>query len=141
MNGTGNGSTGAVAPLGEDREDVLVVDDEPAVRRFAARVLREAGYSVHEASDGAEALELIRLASAQLGVVVSDIVMPRINGVQLLESISALRPELPVILMSGYGTEQLAERGIATPCGVLSKPFPADRLIAEVRRCIRSQLT
>ncbi len=141
MNGAGEGSTGAGARLGEDREDVLVVDDEPAVRRFAARVLREEGYSVHEAADGAEALELIRLASAQLGVVVSDIVMPRLNGVQLLESISALRPDLPVILMSGYGTEQLAERGIASPCGVLSKPFPADRLLAEVRRCIRSQLT
>ncbi len=139
MKRTGEGSAGA-RPV-EDREDVLVVDDEPAVRRFAARVLREEGYAVRECADGAEALELIRLGANQLGLVLSDIVMPRLNGVQLLQSISTLRPELPVILMSGYGTEQLAERGIASPCGVLSKPFGAELLLSEVRRCIRSQLT
>jgi two-component system, cell cycle sensor histidine kinase and response regulator CckA len=119
---------------------VLVVDDEPGVRRFAARVLREQGYGVHEAADGLEALELVRIV-APIDAVVSDIVMPRLNGVQLLQSLSTLRPDLPVILMSGYGTVQLAERGIASPCGVLSKPFPPELLVAEVRRCIGSLLT
>lgn len=141
MNGKEKGSTEAEVRPVEDRDDVLVVDDEPSVRRFTARVLREYGYAVREAADGAEALELIRQGEDQIGLVVSDIVMPRLNGVQLLEWISALRPGLPVILMSGYGTEQLTERGIALPCGVLSKPFPAELLLAEVRRCIRSQLT
>jgi DNA-binding NtrC family response regulator len=122
-------------------EYVLVVDDEAVIRRFAARVLREEGFGVHEATDGAEALELIRGGIANLDVVLSDIVMPRVNGVQLLQSLSTLRPALPVILMSGFGTAQLAERGIAVPCGVLSKPFSSDVLVAEVRRCIRSQLT
>jgi DNA-binding NtrC family response regulator len=62
--------------------------------------------------------------------------MPKLNGVQLLQSLSLLRPELPVILMSGYGITQLAEQGITSPCGVLSKPFPPQVLVAEVRRCI-----
>lgn len=122
-------------------EYVLVVDDEPVIRRFAVRVLREEGFGVHEAADGAEALELIRAGLGNLDIVLSDIVMPRVNGVQLLQSLSTLRPELPIILMSGYGTAQLAERGIASPCGVLSKPFTTEMLVAEVRRCIRSQLT
>lgn len=119
-------------------EYVLVVDDEPMIRRFATRVLREEGFGVHEAADGAEALELIRHGVADVDIVLSDIVMPRVNGVQLLQSLSTLRPDLPVILMSGYGTAQLAERGIASPCGVLAKPFSREALVAEVRRCIRS---
>jgi DNA-binding NtrC family response regulator len=90
--------------------------------------------------DGAEALELIRDGKADFDVVLSDIVMPRVNGVQLLQSLSALRPDLPVILMSGYGSAQLAERGIASPCGVLGKPFSPEALVAEVRRCLRSLL-
>jgi len=122
-------------------ESVLVVDDDDGVRRFAARVLREGGYEVREAADGAEALELIRSEASRPTVVVSDIVMPRLNGVQLLQLLSTLRPKLPVILMSGYGAIQLAERDIVSPCGVLGKPFHPDALLAEVRRCIRGQLT
>ena len=121
-------------------EYALVVDDEPVIRQFAARVLAEDGFGVHEASDGAEALELIRAGLADLDVVLSDIVMPRMNGVQLLQSLSTLRPDLPVLLMSGYGTAQLAELGIASPCGVLGKPFSPEVLVAEVRRCMRALL-
>jgi CheY-like chemotaxis protein len=120
---------------------VLVVDDEPAVRRFAVRALGEAGFRVHEAVDGVEALDVIRGGTADLDNVLTDIVMPRLNGVQLLQSLALLRPDLPVILMSGYGTAQLAERGIASPCGVLIKPFSPDILVAEVRRCLPSLLS
>ena len=118
-------------------ESVLVVDDEPAVRRFASRVLREAGYAVEEAADGMDALKLIRSGVVSLGAVVSDIVMPRMNGVELLQSLSLERPRLPVILMSGYGADQLSRRGIVSPCGVLAKPVPPEALLAEVRRCLR----
>jgi two-component system cell cycle sensor histidine kinase/response regulator CckA len=124
-----------------EREIVLVVDDEPTVRRFARRVLTEHGYAVLEAENGAEALELIHESGARLDVVVSDIVMPKLNGVQLLRQLSIMHPELPVILMSGYAGPQLVERGIQTPCSVLAKPFHPDQLVAEVRRCIRGQPT
>jgi two-component system, cell cycle response regulator CpdR len=115
---------------------VLVVEDEPSVRRFACRVLREAGFGVREAADGLDALSLIRSGVVDLDAVVSDIVMPRMNGVELLQSLSLERPRLPVILMSGYDMNQLTGLGIVSPCGILSKPFPPDRLLAEVRRCI-----
>jgi CheY-like chemotaxis protein len=117
-------------------ESVLVVDDEPSVRRFASRVLREAGYGVEEAADGMAALSIIRSGVAGFDAVVSDIVMPGMNGVELLQSLSLERPRLPVILMSGYGGEQFNRRGIVSPCGVLAKPFKPDLLLAEVRRCI-----
>jgi DNA-binding NtrC family response regulator len=115
---------------------VLVVDDETAVRRFAARVLERAGYGVFEAEDGAEALELLQDGASAVSVVVSDVVMPRLNGVELMLALSESRPDLPVVLMSGYATAALQELGIAVPCGVISKPFPAERLLDEVRRCL-----
>jgi CheY-like chemotaxis protein len=113
-----------------------VVDDEAIVRQFTSRVLADAGYSVATAIDGAEALDLVRRQGDPVRVVVSDIVMPRLNGVQLLEALAVSHPALPIILMSGFAPMQLAERGIAAPCSVLMKPFPPELLIAEVRRCI-----
>jgi two-component system, cell cycle sensor histidine kinase and response regulator CckA len=116
---------------------ILVVDDEAAVRRFACRVLERAGYGVLEATDGAEALELVQSHRVPLEAVVSDIVMPRMNGVELMQALSTCEPELPVILMSGYATAALGELGIVSPCSILPKPFSGERLLAEVTRCIR----
>ncbi|MEA2713534.1 MAG: two-component system, cell cycle sensor histidine kinase and response regulator CckA [Gemmatimonadales bacterium] len=115
---------------------VLVVDDEAAVRRFACRVLERAGYGVFEAIDGVEALELIQGQALVLDLVVSDIVMPRMNGVELMQALSVSRPGLAVILMSGYATTALSELGIVAPCSIVTKPFSAERLLAEVYRCI-----
>lgn len=115
---------------------ILVVDDEPTVRRFATRVLVEAGYHVEEAPDGAVALDRVQGGTMPPDAVVSDIVMPRVNGVELLRALTTTHPGLPIILMSGYGTEQLQGMGIAAPCAILSKPFSADRLLEEVRRCL-----
>jgi two-component system cell cycle sensor histidine kinase/response regulator CckA len=122
----------------DEREIVLVVDDEATIRRFAARVLAEHGFEVHQAANGAEALDLAQGADNRIDVVVSDIVMPRLNGVELMRQLALVRPQLPVILMSGYAGPQLAERGMEAPCSILAKPFSAEALVAEVRRCIGS---
>ena len=118
-------------------ETVLVVDDEVAVRRFAMRVLEREGYGVLEARDGVEALEVVRGGLVSIEVVVSDIVMPRLNGVELIQALATTNPSLPVILMSGYTTAALSELSIATPCAMLAKPFAAERLVEEVERCIK----
>ena len=91
---------------------------------------------VHEAVDGREALDFIQQGHVALDAVVSDIVMPRLNGVQLLESLAHSHPDLPILLMSGYGLDELARRDIASPCGVLGKPFTPEHFLSEVRRCI-----
>mgnify|MGYP000288820658 CR=1 FL=1 len=118
---------------------ILVADDEPIVRRYVARVLREAGYLVREAADGAEAFELVRLDARLFDAVLSDVVMPRVNGIELLQRLAHIEPGLPVVLMSGFGIEQLAARGISVPCGVLPKPFGPDLLLDEIGRCLRKR--
>jgi two-component system cell cycle sensor histidine kinase/response regulator CckA len=127
----------AAAERAGSAASILIVDDETAVRRFAARVLQREGYAVVEASDGVEALELVRINGVSVEVVISDIVMPRLNGVELMRALAESHPHLPVILMSGYATAALSELGIVAPCSILAKPFPADRLLQEVHRCIR----
>jgi two-component system cell cycle sensor histidine kinase/response regulator CckA len=115
-------------------EMILVVDDEPSIRRFAARALLEEGFAVREAADGAQALEMVHAGG--VSVLVSDVVMPRLNGVKLMEALARSHPHLPVLLMSGYAAPELEGMGIAAPCGLLTKPFSAERLIEEVRRCL-----
>src|SRR5215213_5101411 len=94
------------------RPTILVVDDEGSVRRFALRVLEREGYGVTEARDGVEAVDLIKSGNT-FEAVVSDIVMPRMNGVELMQALSTMDSSLPVILMSGYATSALTELGIS----------------------------
>ena len=116
---------------------ILVVDDETSVRRFASRALMQEGFVVEEATDGLEGLALIRRGAHAFDAVVSDVVMPRLNGVQLVQELALSHPQLPVLLMSGYAAAQLETMGIAAPCGMLTKPFSAEQLVEEVRRCLR----
>jgi CheY-like chemotaxis protein len=113
-----------------------VVDDEPLVRRFAARVLEEEGFLVSLAADGVEALRLLREEVPDVDAVVSDVVMPRLNGVELLQVLSSTHPQLPILLMSGYAGRELEGMGIAAPCGILAKPFAPERLVEALRRCL-----
>jgi len=115
---------------------ILIVDDEPAIRRFASRVLLAQGYDVQEAADGAEALALVREGRCRAHVIVSDVVMPRLSGVELLQALATSHPHVPILLMSGYAAAQLEGMGIAAPCGMLAKPFTAERLLEEVQRCL-----
>ena len=124
---------------GQAAAQILVVDDERIVRAFAARVLREAGSRVREARDGSEAWELASREGAELDAVLSDIVMPRLTGVELFHRLAESRPQLPVVLMSGYGIEELNLRGISAPCGLLTKPFSPNQLLDEIQRCLETR--
>jgi two-component system cell cycle sensor histidine kinase/response regulator CckA len=125
--------------VSEARCHILVVDDERAVRRYVAKILEQAGHMVYEAADGAEALALLDGDTIPVELVVSDIVMPQLNGVELMKALAATNPGVPVILMSAYAQGELAEMGVVAPCGVLPKPFPAERLLQEVHRCLGKQ--
>jgi two-component system cell cycle sensor histidine kinase/response regulator CckA len=95
------------------------------------------GYQVHTAKDGVEALQVVGSLERRLGLILTDVVMPRLDGVALLRALSASHPALPVILMSGYATGHLVKLGLAAPCAVLGKPFSVESLVGEVRRCLR----
>jgi CheY-like chemotaxis protein len=125
----------SLEPAPEDRVHILVVDDEPDVRRMICRILARGGYGTYEAADGAEALASLR-AGLAVDLVLSDIVMPQVDGVKLLEALSVSHPDLPVLLMSGHAAPDLTARGIAAPCGLVMKPFTQERLVEEVRRCL-----
>ena len=106
---------------------VLVVDDELQLRRLFARSLTKAGYTVTEARHGREALELVRQHAFDL--VLSDVQMPDMNGLDLLEALHAHYPELPVALVSGSFDEAATERAMglgAVAC--LSKPVAFEAL-------------
>ena len=115
---------------------VLVVDDDPNVLALMSRILDEAGYVTTRASDGLDALRRIEEQPRAFNAVVSDILMPKLDGVELQARLTRLRPSLPVVLLSGYSPPDLHHRGIEPPCAVLPKPVPPETLVAIVRDCI-----
>jgi DNA-binding NtrC family response regulator len=121
------------------RAHVLVVDDDPHVLAMLSRILDDAGYLTTRASDGLEALGHVQDDPQAFNAVVSDVLMPRLDGVGLPERLTHVRPSLPVVLLSGYPPPDLASRGIEAPCAILPKPVPPETLVAIVRDCIAGQ--
>jgi len=115
--------TGAMAV--EHGRVALVVEDDPVVRSMGSRGLREAGYTVLEAVNGREALELIRAHTGRLDVVITDIGMPEMDGHDLARWLGEERPEIPIVFMSGYGDPE-------PKVPFLQKPFPPDVLVRRV---------
>jgi CheY-like chemotaxis protein len=107
---------------------VLVVDDEPAVRRMAYHLLSELGYRVFEAGDAAEALAVLGMPG-RVDLVLCDVVMPRVDGVTLLREIRTRWPGQPVVLMSAHPAEVMVQHGLAeADAPFLSKPFTRGEL-------------
>jgi PAS domain S-box-containing protein len=107
---------------------VLVVEDEPMVREIVTANLRGAGYQVLEAANGEEALEVAGPRVGELDLVVTDRIMPRMGGDALADRLRRLRPELPVLLMSGYAESPTPE-GLSAPVDHLAKPFSRAELL------------
>jgi two-component system, cell cycle sensor histidine kinase and response regulator CckA len=113
---------------------VLVADDEPALRAAAARVLRGAGYHVLEAGHGAEALAVADASGARIDVLVTDVVMPGLGGVELAERVTERDPGVRIVYMSGYPQSHLAAAGGLTGGhAFVDKPFGVDTLLAAVQ--------
>ena len=127
-----------VARTSEGHETILLVEDEPAVRTIGVRILRSAGYHVIEAADGEEAWSLLSRGDAEVQLVVTDLVMPRLGGLQLADRLSASRPRLPIVFTSGYSADldRLAE-GEARSRPFLRKPFTP----AQLRGIVQATLT
>jgi PAS domain S-box-containing protein len=123
-----------VVELARGRETVLLAEDDAAVRRGTARVLRQAGYRVLEAANAGEALLVAEQHVGPLHALVTDVDMPRVSGPRLARRLQLARPSLQVLFVSGHGGEALAESGIP-PGGatLLVKPFSALQLTAALR--------
>ena len=121
----------ATMPAAQAR--VLIVEDEHAVRRFAVRALRSRGYEVFEAETGEDALALLNEPGRVVDLMVSDVMMPSMDGGTLVREARAKRPNLKIVLVSGYGASAL--RGILdqhADVEFLAKPFGLDELTAKV---------
>ncbi len=110
---------------------ILVVEDDPQLREVITEALSDEGYDVYEAFDGQRALE--RIASVAPDLVLSDIRMPRLGGVELAERLSRLHNPIPIVLMS---TSSNAPQNGQTP--FLAKPFSLDDLVALVALVLRN---
>jgi two-component system cell cycle sensor histidine kinase/response regulator CckA len=116
---------------------ILLVEDEEAVRAFASRALASRGYTVHEASTGTEALAVMEEAGGKIDLVVSDVVMPEMDGPSLLRELRKTRPELKIIFVSGYAEDAFARN---LPEGevfsFLPKPFSLKQLATAVKEAL-----
>ena len=120
---------------------ILVVDDEETVRIVASRALKMFGFDVLLARDGLEALDMVREHGDRLRGVLLDLTMPRMNGTQAFSELRKVRPNLPVLIMSGYSEEEaLSTFGKHTPEGFLQKPFDLQSLRGEVRSLLERQV-
>ena len=123
-------------------ETVLLVEDEPAVRSLAAMILGRIGYRVLTAEDGASALNLWKEHGSEVDVLLTDVIMPQMSGVELAQKIRALNPGLRVLFMSGYTDDTIAKHGLRpNEIPMLEKPFTAESLAAKLRTRARQPPT
>jgi PAS domain S-box-containing protein len=133
----------SAVPVGwRGSETVLIAEDERNVRELAAEILRGYGYKVLAAAGGREALEMVETSGQTVDLLLTDVVMPGMNGKALAERLTASSPGLKVILMSGYADEVLGHRG-AQEAGwaYLPKPFPPQELVVKVREVLAMPAT
>jgi len=119
---------------------ILVVDDEPEVLGVMVDALKQEGYAPRFTSDSREASQL--LETTAFDVIVSDIMMPHLNGLQLLEAAKSQNPDVQVVLVTGYSTREVALEALSKMAsGYIEKPFTPAQLLAAVREAIwRSRL-
>lgn len=142
-------STAAVEPVPEpvsvvEETDlrgasILVVEDEEAVRNFMARVLRRSGAEVIDVASPAQALEFIGDASFRIDLLISDVMMPGMNGPALVALAQRARPGLKALLASGYTADEEKLRGVGSRAELLEKPFRPSDLIARVLESLRER--
>jgi two-component system cell cycle sensor histidine kinase/response regulator CckA len=119
------------------RTVIMVVDDDAGVRQVAARVLERAGYRVLQAGEGDEALRVARTHAGPLHLLLTDVVMPGMNGRELGQRMSEERPETRLLYMSAYTEDEVILRGVrVAEVGFLAKPFSLDGLESAVKSAL-----
>jgi two-component system, cell cycle sensor histidine kinase and response regulator CckA len=115
-------------------ETILVVDDQPVVREAVREVLERAGFCVLVAGSGAQAIQLERSTQGAIQLLISDVMMPEMSGQAVAELLEKLRPELRVMLMSGYPDGELSF--LSHGWHFIEKPFRASKLVERVNEVL-----
>jgi len=125
-----------IATMPKGHETVLLVEDEEAVRTLAARVLQAAGYTVLSARNGTEAIRLADDHQETIDLLATDLVMPRMSGLEVASQLTQTRPGIRILLMSGYPNEAAMRHGVPPGASLLQKPFNAIALARAVRQVL-----
>jgi len=129
-------------PTEAGSETILLVEDQDELRAGLGRILAGAGYRVLEASDGEQALEVVTTREEDVQLVVTDVVMPRMGGFELAEKLSAVRPGVPILFVSGQLRHPSVQgRELPPGASVLEKPFSAGDLRRQVRQLLDARRT
>ncbi|HEV7839764.1 MAG TPA: PAS domain S-box protein, partial [Gemmatimonadaceae bacterium] len=138
FNNTSSDQTATVTRSGKrGSETILLVEDEEAVRGLTSRILQKQGYRVLAAQHGREAMDIATKEEGIIHLVLTDIVMPGMNGRGLVERLSGIRPTIKSLYMSGYTDDDIVRRGFVEPSkSFLQKPFTSDGLLQTVRKVL-----
>ncbi len=118
-------------------ETVLVIEDEPTILEMSAMMLRHLGYGILSASTPGEALQIAREHPADIHLILTDVVMPEMNGRDLVDRLKAIRPELKTLFMSGYTADVIADQGVLDAhVDFIHKPFSIKDLAAKIREVL-----
>lgn len=120
---------------------ILLVEDEVVVRQITAQVLESAGYTVLEASSPREALHLAGTYAGDIHLLLSDVVMPEMNGVELADRMRRVRPNLATIFMSGYATSDILKKVMSGSAMHIQKPFTVSVLLSHVAYALQANMS
>jgi CheY-like chemotaxis protein len=123
-------------------EYLLLVEDDPAVQRVLREYLEAKGYTVYAADDGEAGLELARRKGVEVDLVLTDVVMPRMNGIELARRLREEMPYIKVLLISGHTKDRklIMEEALKNPnCSFLQKPFAPEELARMIRELLDAE--
>jgi two-component system cell cycle sensor histidine kinase/response regulator CckA len=127
----------AILPQSSGTETVLIAEDDESVRKILVKLLQYKGYRTLEASNGLDALEKAESCPHPIDLLLTDVMMPKMNGNELAESLAKKRPSMKVIFISGYPNEILAHQGVeAQDITLIQKPFTSDHLTQKIRETL-----
>ncbi len=123
----------------EGSKTLLIVEDDPLVRKLTCKILRSHGHIVIEATNGREALAIVSRHTGDIDLVLTDVVMPELGGKTLVAELLASRPHIKVLYVSGYPPDRLIDDGVlAAEDPFIQKPFTAEVLKVRVREALES---
>jgi CheY-like chemotaxis protein len=129
-------------PEARGKETILIVDDEPALRSLMRISLSERGYTVIEAEDGLEALELFRQHGKTIDMVVIDLIMPKLGGRETYLRLKQMNPDIRALFATGYGIDDQTQELLATGVlGIIKKPYEMASVESEIRRALDRRRT
>lgn len=117
-----------------DRNTILLVDDEPGIRKSVGLFLKDEGFKVIECEDGLEGLDIFKRLKREVGIIITDIDMPNMNGIEMVLGIKKRAPKLPVIFMSGDHNPSRIESSGLTEYDFVGKPFDFNLLEEKLKK-------